>query len=228
MRGRRSGAGHSDWAVLLVGERERGGRGTPQQRHPEEQDRCRNGNDEEPGEAGVRPADAGLAGLHVVVSVATNTTRARSHRAAGSWRVNHRGIPAANHASASPSVNSTASGSTSDPSSWVGAQRRYRPAVRGGGIKPSRLRGSLYPRPPAVQQGLQEASPSPVYGAALLMRFGSQAHPGFKSPSLRCATGTPYRWRSDRAFAAASPWDPPARPGVPSRRLPAPAYRLVS
>ena len=125
-------AGHSDWAVLLVGERERGGRGTPQQRHPEEQDRRRNGNDEEPGEAGVRPADAGLAGLAVVVSVATNTTRARSHRAAGSWRVNHRGIPAAHHAAAPSSVNGTASGSTSDPSSWVGAQRRYRPAVRGG------------------------------------------------------------------------------------------------
>jgi hypothetical protein len=30
-----------------------------------------------------------------------------------------------------------------------------------------------------------EASPSPVYGAALLMRFGFTAHPGFKSPSLR-------------------------------------------
>jgi hypothetical protein len=33
--------------------------------------------------------------------------------------------------------------------------------------------------------GHQEASPSPVYGAALLMRFGFTAHPGFKSPSLR-------------------------------------------
>src|SRR5271166_6505714 len=30
-----------------------------------------------------------------------------------------------------------------------------------------------------------EASPSPVYGAALLMRLGSTALPGFKSPSLR-------------------------------------------
>ena len=30
-----------------------------------------------------------------------------------------------------------------------------------------------------------EASPSPVYVAALLMRFGFTAHPGFKSPSLR-------------------------------------------
>src|SRR6478735_2608172 len=30
-----------------------------------------------------------------------------------------------------------------------------------------------------------EASPSPVYGAALLMRFGSQAHRGFKSLRLR-------------------------------------------
>ena len=33
----------------------------------------------------------------------------------------------------------------------------------------------------------QEASPSPVYGAALLMRFGAQPHPGFKSRSLRQA-----------------------------------------
>jgi hypothetical protein len=33
--------------------------------------------------------------------------------------------------------------------------------------------------------GPQEASPSPVYGAALLMRFGVTPHPGFKSRSLR-------------------------------------------
>ena len=33
-----------------------------------------------------------------------------------------------------------------------------------------------------------EASPSPVYGAALLMRFGSQAHREFKSPRLRPRT----------------------------------------
>ncbi|CCH74916.1 hypothetical protein BN11_4960014 [Nostocoides australiense Ben110] len=31
----------------------------------------------------------------------------------------------------------------------------------------------------------QEASPSPVYGAALLMRFGLIAHRGFKSLRLR-------------------------------------------
>src|ERR1700728_2015585 len=36
-----------------------------------------------------------------------------------------------------------------------------------------------------------EASPSPVYGAALLMRFGFTAHPGFKSPSLRPSTAAP-------------------------------------
>ncbi len=30
-----------------------------------------------------------------------------------------------------------------------------------------------------------EASPSPVYGAALLMRFGFIAHREFKSPRLR-------------------------------------------
>jgi hypothetical protein len=33
--------------------------------------------------------------------------------------------------------------------------------------------------------GCLEASPSLVYGAALLMRFGSKAHPGFESRSLR-------------------------------------------
>src|SRR5688572_17537355 len=33
--------------------------------------------------------------------------------------------------------------------------------------------------------GRREASPSPVYGAALLMRFGVTPHPGFKSRSLR-------------------------------------------
>jgi hypothetical protein len=33
--------------------------------------------------------------------------------------------------------------------------------------------------------GQREASPSPVYGAALLMRLGFTALPGFKSPSLR-------------------------------------------
>ena len=31
----------------------------------------------------------------------------------------------------------------------------------------------------------REASPSLVYGAALLMRFGVTPHPGFKSRSLR-------------------------------------------
>ena len=40
----------------------------------------------------------------------------------------------------------------------------------------------------------QEASPSQVYGAALLMRFGFTAHPGFKSPSLRPSEqGLPVR-----------------------------------
>ena len=33
--------------------------------------------------------------------------------------------------------------------------------------------------------GALEASPSPVYGAALLMRFGLNAHRGFKSLRLR-------------------------------------------
>ena len=35
------------------------------------------------------------------------------------------------------------------------------------------------------REAVGEASPSPVYGAALLMRFGSQAHREFKSPRLR-------------------------------------------
>ena len=43
--------------------------------------------------------------------------------------------------------------------------------------------GDRYPAPAVSHRG--EASPSPVYGAALLMRFGSQAHREFKSPRLR-------------------------------------------
>src|ERR671914_1838853 len=48
----------------------------------------------------------------------------------------------------------------------------------------------------------QEASPSQVYGAALLMRFGFTAHPGFKSPSLRSHQRFPRRHdlRGDRWF----------------------------
>jgi Family of unknown function (DUF5999) len=38
---------------------------------------------------------------------------------------------------------------------------------------------------------VREASPSPVYGAALLMRLGFTAPPGFKSPSLRSLTWEP-------------------------------------
>ena len=40
-------------------------------------------------------------------------------------------------------------------------------------------------RPELARADRGEASPSPVYGAALLMRFGSQAHRGFKSLRLR-------------------------------------------
>jgi hypothetical protein len=47
---------------------------------------------------------------------------------------------------------------------------------------PSRRPSNVGPWPPA-RPG--EASPSPVYGAALLMRFGLTAHPGFESRSLR-------------------------------------------
>jgi hypothetical protein len=36
----------------------------------------------------------------------------------------------------------------------------------------------------------REASPSLVYGAALLMRFGVTPHPGFKSRSLRATVQT--------------------------------------
>ena len=39
--------------------------------------------------------------------------------------------------------------------------------------------------PESLSGSRGEASPSPVYGAALLMRFGSQAHRGFKSLRLR-------------------------------------------
>ncbi len=36
------------------------------------------------------------------------------------------------------------------------------------------------------REGYREASPSLVYGAALLMRLGVTPPPGFKSRSLRC------------------------------------------
>ena len=38
---------------------------------------------------------------------------------------------------------------------------------------------------------VEEASPSPVYGAALLMRFGFIAHRGFKSLRLRRCSEPP-------------------------------------
>ena len=45
---------------------------------------------------------------------------------------------------------------------------------------------SLYRRSAAARTRIaQEASPSSVYGAALLMRLGSKAPPGFESRSLR-------------------------------------------
>ena len=44
-----------------------------------------------------------------------------------------------------------------------------------------------YTRPSRSRPRLWETSPSPVYGAALLMRFGFTAHPGFESRSLRPA-----------------------------------------
>lgn len=42
-----------------------------------------------------------------------------------------------------------------------------------------------------------EASPSPVYGAALLMRFGFNAHREFKSRRLRHQSGASHRGAPD-------------------------------
>lgn len=44
-----------------------------------------------------------------------------------------------------------------------------------------------------------EASPSPVYGAALLMRFGFNAHREFKSRRLRHLSGA-SQWGAPDAF----------------------------
>jgi hypothetical protein len=64
----------------------------------------------------------------------------------------------------------------------------------------------------------QEASPSPVYGAALLMRFGFTAHPGFKSPSLRPLKAGPD---PSGQFDAAGAMDQgAAKARAPRRRLP--------
>jgi hypothetical protein len=46
--------------------------------------------------------------------------------------------------------------------------------------------GQLVPwRPGGLREAPGEASPSPVYGAALLMRLGLTGPPGFESRSLR-------------------------------------------
>lgn len=50
-----------------------------------------------------------------------------------------------------------------------------------------RLRGAVYAISAVVV--IREASPSLVYGAALLMRLGVTPPPGFKSRSLRKALG---------------------------------------
>ena len=66
---------------------------------------------------------------------------------------------------------------------WLGTR------VAGAGLRPSAaLRGVGYAFGwSRTRLGLLEASPSLVYGAALLMRFGLTAHPGFESRSLRAA-----------------------------------------
>ena len=61
--------------------------------------------------------------------------------------------------------------------------------VRRARIGPCRLSA----RWPCTFEGRLEASPSLVYGAALLMRFGSQAHPGFESRSLRSGPSSSRR-----------------------------------
>jgi hypothetical protein len=58
---------------------------------------------------------------------------------------------------------------------------------RGGCGYPVRARSSVHA---TLAPGV-EASPSPVYGAALLMRFGLTAHRGFKSLRLRHTKNDP-------------------------------------
>src|SRR4029079_6042148 len=67
----------------------------------------------------------------------------------------------------------------------AGSQARCRAALlrHGRARYPARAR-------PARWVGM-EASPSPVYGAALLMRFGFIAHRGFKSLRLRRTRKSP-------------------------------------
>src|SRR5690606_32068678 len=56
-----------------------------------------------------------------------------------------------------------------------------------GGVSPANPLCCTAFRPVLCREphGYREASPSQVYGAALLMRFRLTADPGFKSPSLR-------------------------------------------
>jgi hypothetical protein len=67
---------------------------------------------------------------------------------------------------------------------WKVAFLKLEPTMRWGGANHF-ARWAGWPVPCVRPAGYQEASPSPVYGAALLMRFGLLVHPGFKSPSLR-------------------------------------------
>src|SRR3954447_22830547 len=71
--------------------------------------------------------------------------------------------------------------------SWKVANLKLEPTMRRGRANHF-ARWAGWPVPCVRPAGYQEASPSPVYGAALLMRFGLTVHPGFKSPSLRPLT----------------------------------------
>src|SRR5215470_8922651 len=80
----------------------------------------------------------------------------------------------------------------------AGTGRALRSDGRAGSLCRARpntgtLFGTAPLRLPAVARRGMEASPSPVYGAALLMRLGFTAPPGFKSPSLRPLTWEPLK-----------------------------------
>src|SRR3954465_3482413 len=99
--------------------------------------------------------------------------------------------------------------------SWKVANLKLEPTMRRGRANHF-ARWAGWPVPCVRPAGYQEASPSPVYGAALLMRFGLLVHPGFTSPSLRstCASSDEQdsrRRRFDLVVSFLVSFGPPER-----------------